>query len=173
MRSCKLRIGGVTSKTVRRFIEYMNLSYQVLILNPWSRNEKKRLVKSPKVHMMDVGVMRAILQKRGELTGHEFESAIITEIYKQIRTINAEVQVYHLRTLDGREVVLLIETEHGYLAIEIKKSSTVRAVDAKHLRDIEEILDKLVLHKIVLSNNINNKKYEEDIIGMPAVKFLT
>jgi len=39
--------------------------------------------------------------------------------------------------------------------------------------DIEKILDKPVLHKIVLSNDINNKKLGEDIVGMPAVKFLT
>ncbi len=164
---------GVTSKTVHRFIEYMNLSYQVLILNPWSRNEKKRLVKSPKVHMMDVGVMRAILQKRGELTGHEFESAIIAEIYKQIRTINAEAQVYHLRTLDGREVDLLIETEKGYIAIEIKKSSNVRPVDAKHLRYLESILDKPVLHKMVLSNDLKFKELGYGITGMSVNQFLT
>ena len=164
---------GVTSKTVQRFIEYMNLSYQILILNPWSRNEKKRLVKSPKVHMMDIGVMRAILQKRGELTGREFESAIITEIYKQIKTINTEVQVYHLRTLDGREVDLLIETEKGYLAIEINKSSKVRSVDAKHLRDLENILDKPILHKIVLSNDLSLKELGNGIVGMSAIKFLT
>jgi len=164
---------GVTSKTVQRFIEYMNLSYQVLVLNPWSRNKKKRLVKSPKVHIMDVGVMRAILQKRGELTGHEFESAIVTEIYKQIKTANIEAQIYQLRTSDGREVDLLIETEHGYLAIEIKKSSTVRSVDAKHLRNLENILDKPILYKIVLSNDLNQIELGNGIIGIPAVKFLT
>jgi len=39
--------------------------------------------------------------------------------------------------------------------------------------NIEEIIDKPVLHKLVLSNDINNKKLREDIVGMPAVTFLT
>jgi len=164
---------GVTSKTVQRFIEYMSISYQTLLLQPWSRNSKKRLVKSKKIHFLDVGVMRAILQKRGELNGHEFESAIVGEILKQIKTINIDVQVYHLRTSDGREVDLLIETEEGYITIEIKKSTALRPVDAKHLRNLEDILDKPVLHKIVVSNDLNNKNLGEDIMAIPAVKFLT
>jgi len=164
---------GVTSKTVQRFIEYMSISYQTLLLQPWSRNSKKRLVKSKKIHFLDVGVMRAIMQKRGELNGHEFESAIVGEIFKQIKTINIDVQVYHLRTSDGREVDLLIETEEGYITIEIKKSTALRPVDAKHLRNLEDILDKPVLHKIVVSNDLNNKNLGEDIMAIPAVKFLT
>lgn len=163
---------GVTSKTVQRFVEYMNISYQILILQPWSRNIKKRLVKSPKIHMIDVGVMRSVLQKRGELTGREFESAIVTEIYKQIKTANIEAQLYHLRTTDGREIDLLIESEHGYIAIEIKQSSKVRPVDARHLRDIEDILDKPVLHKIVISNDPNFQELEEGVFGVPGVMFL-
>jgi predicted AAA+ superfamily ATPase len=164
---------GITSKTVQRFIEYMSISYQTLVLQPWSRNSIKRLVKSPKVHFMDIGVLRAVLQKKGELNGHEFESAIISEIYKQIKTINSVAQVYHLRTSDGREVDLLIETETGYIAIEIKKTTAVRSVDAKHLKNLEDILDKPILKKIVLSNDINIHDLGEGATAIPAVKFLT
>jgi len=164
---------GVTSKTVQRFIEYMSISYQTLVLQPWSRNATKRLIKSPKVHFMDIGVLRAILQKKGELNGHEFESAIVSEIYKQLKTINFPAQFYHLRTSDGREVDLLIETEMGYIAIEIKKSTAIRSVDANHLKNLQEILDKPVLHKIVLSNDINIQNLGEGAIAIPAVKFLT
>lgn len=164
---------GVSSKTVQRFIEYMSASYQTIVLQPWSRNSKKRLVKSPKIHFMDVGVMRAILQKKGELNGHEFESAIVAEIYKQLRTINSDAPVYHLRTSDGREIDLLIEFENGYFAIEIKMGKAMRSVDAKHLRNLESILDKPILQKIIISNDLNDKDLGENILAIPAVKFLT
>jgi len=78
-----------------------------------------------------------------------------------------------LRSSDGHEVDLLIATEVGYIAIEIKKSKAVRPVDAKHLRDLEDILDKPILHKIVISNDLNMKNLGEDIRAIPAVKFLT
>ena len=164
---------GVSSKTVQRFLEYMSISYQTLVLQPWNRNPKKRLVKSPKVHYLDVGVMRAVLQKNDELNGHEFESAIISEIYKQAKVTNEELSFYHLRTVDGREVDLLIETEHGYIAIEIKKSETVRSVDAKHLKGLEDILDKPVLNRFVISNDLSTRDLEDGITAIPAVQFLT
>ncbi|MCD4729461.1 MAG: DUF4143 domain-containing protein, partial [Bacteroidales bacterium] len=124
-------------------------------------------------HYLDVGVMRAVLQKNDELNGHEFESAIISEIYKQAKVTNEELSFYHLRTVDGREVDLLIETEHGYIAIEIKKSETVRSVDAKHLKGLEDILDKPVLNRFVISNDLSTRDLEDGITAIPAVQFLT
>jgi len=164
---------GVSSKTVQRFLEFMNISYQTLVLQPWHRNMKKRLVKSPKVHYLDTGILRAVLQKRDELNGHEFESAVVAEIYKQAKSLHLGLSFYHLRTLDGREVDLLIEAEHGYIAIEIKRTETVRSVDAKHLKGLEDILDKPVLHRLVISNDLNARELGEGIKAIPAVQFLT
>ena len=164
---------GVSSKTVQRFLEYMSISYQTLVLQPWSKNPNKRLTKSPKVHYLDVGVMRAVLQKNDAINGHEFESAIVSEIYKQAKVTNEELSFFHLRTTDGREVDLLIETEQGYIAIEIKMSETVRSVDAKHLKNLDEILDKPVLHKFVISNDLNTRDLGNGISAIPAVQFLT
>ncbi len=164
---------GVSAKTVQRFIEYMSISYQTLVLPPWSRNVRKRLVKSSKVHQLDVGVMRAILQKRDELNGHEFESFVVAEIYKQVKTVGAEVSLYHLRTLDGREVDLLIETEEGYIAIEVKKTSTVRATDTKHLKGLDDILDKPILHRFIITNDLSNRGFSNGVKAISAVKFLT
>jgi len=164
---------GITSKTVQRFIEYMTISYQTLVLQPWNRNLKKRLIKSPKVHYLDVGIMRAILQKKDVLNGHEFESVIVSEIYKQIKSINQEVSFYHLRTFDGREIDLLIETESGYIAIEIKMTEIVRPVDAKHMKNLEEILDKPILHRFVISNDLNSRELEDGVLAISAVQFLS
>jgi len=164
---------GVTSKTVQRFLEYSNISYQTITLQAWSRNQRKKLVKSPKVHFVDVGVLRTILNKKDELNGHEFESAIIAEIYKQVKSLNLNVDFYHLRTADGKEIDLLIETEKGYIAFEIKKTEHVRYVDARHLRNIEDILDKPVLHKFILSNDEDVKQFDGGVTAMSALQFLT
>ena len=34
---------GITSKTVQRYIQYLELSYQALVLSSWTKNEAKRL----------------------------------------------------------------------------------------------------------------------------------
>jgi len=164
---------GVTSKTVQRFLEYSNISYQTITLQAWSRNQRKKLVKSPKVHFVDVGVMRTIINKKDELNGNEFESAIVSEIYKQVNTLNMHFEFYHLRTADGKEIDLLIETEKGYIAFEIKQTEHVRSVDARHLRNIEDILDKPVLHKFLLSNDEDVKQFDGNVTAISALQFLT
>ena len=163
---------GVNSKTVQRYLEYLRLSYQVIILPAWERNTTKRLTKAPKIHFMDNGVLQAVLQKRGGINGNEFESLIISEIYKQAKNIFADVSFYHLRTQDGREVDLLVETQNGYYAFEIKMADRISAIDARHLINIETILDKPLICGFILSNDNETRQITPNIIGVNATMFL-
>ncbi|GAB6276781.1 MAG: hypothetical protein SAMD01599839_13210 [Rectinema sp.] len=163
---------GVSPKTAQRYIRYLELSYQALILPAWSRNENKRLVKSPKIHFLDYGVLQAVIQKRGSPTGFEFESLIAAEMYKQARNATADVHFFYLRTLDGLEVDLLVELAQGYLAFEIKSAERVSPVDARHLRGLGEFLDKPLLHSFVLSNDPETKSLTPDITAVHAAYFL-
>ncbi len=163
---------GVTSKTVQRYLEYLRLSYQVLLLPAWERNSAKRLVKAPKIHFMDNGVLQAVLQKRGGTTGAEFESLVISEIYKQAKNIFANVSFYHLRTQDGKEVDLLVETQDGYFAFEIKMAEHVTIADARHLMSIDSILDKPLLQGFVLSNDVETHQFTNNIQAVNVAMFL-
>lgn len=163
---------GVTSKTVQRYLEYLRLSYQTIILPAWERNASKRLTKAPKVHFMDNGVLQAVLQKRGGMTGNEFESLVVAELYKQAKNILAEVSFHHLRTQDGKEVDLLVETQEGYYAFEVKMADRVSPIDARHLSGLEEILDKPLLHGFVLSNDNDTHHFSDKVTALHAALFL-
>lgn len=163
---------GVTSKTVQRYLEYLRLSYQVLILPAWERNSTKRLVKAPKIHFMDHGVLQAVLQKRGGMTGAEFESLIVAELYKQAKNIFANVSFFHLRTQDGKEIDLLVETQDGYYAFEIKMADHVSQSDARHLMQVEPILDKPLLQGFVLSNDTETHQFSDRVCAVNAAMFL-
>jgi len=164
---------GVTVRTIQRFITYLDISYQTIQLQPWYRNKIKRLIKSPKLHYLDPGVQKTIIQRRGDQSGNEFESAIIAEIYKQVMNLNYPVFFYHLRTVDGREVDLLIETEKGYIAIEIKLSGSISKTDARHLINLGTLLDKPLIHSFILSNDTNIKMLTNKILAIPAAMFLS
>ncbi len=167
------REAGITPQTAQRFLQYLELSNQIILLKPWARNELKRLNKSPKLHYLDPGIQRGILRKHGELSGNEFESAVIGELYKQSRQPWFRGDLYHLRTVSGREVDLLIELEHGYYAVEVKMSQRVNLTDARHLKGLDEILDKPLLHSFILSNDMEIKPLAPGITSMPAAMFLT
>lgn len=163
---------GITVKTVQRYIKYFEMSYQAIILPSWSRNQNKRLVKASKVHYMDLGVIHSVLNKRGGLTGNEYESAIVSEIYKQTRNAGQSAQFSFLRTHDGKEVDLLIEFQDFYYAFEIKIAEKVNRIDAKHLFGIEEILDKPVKKAFLLSNDVRTQYFDEKTIAIHAAMFL-
>ncbi len=164
---------GVSMPTVKRYIQYMELSYQTIILKAWHSNPLKKLIKAPKVHFMDYGILQTILQKRGAPSGSEYESAIVAEIYKQIKSYQLPVSMWHLRTQDGREVDLLLESEGYFVAIEIKKKHHIGASDTRHLRELENILNKPLKHSFILSNDEETKYFGDGITSMHAGYFLT
>jgi predicted AAA+ superfamily ATPase len=162
------RDASISAGTARRFLRYLELSYQVLLLQPYHRNPQKRLSKMPKVHFLDPGVLRSTTRRRGPLTGPEFESALIAEIVKQVRSAQLPVEFHHLRTHDGREVDLLIEIEDAFVALEIKSTSRISRRDARHLRDLQPYLDKPLLRGLVISMDPEVRRLDSAVIAVPA-----
>ncbi|MCL2131414.1 MAG: ATP-binding protein [Lentimicrobiaceae bacterium] len=163
---------GINIKTVQRYIKYFEISYQAIVLPAWSKNQNKRLVKSPKVHYMDQGIVQAVLHKKGGMTGNEYESALIAEIYKQAKNVQSLAQFSFLRTHDGKEIDLLLEFPDYYYAFEIKMANKVNKVDAKHFFYLEEIIDKPLKKAFLLSNDNENQYFSDKIIAVHAAMFL-
>ena len=163
---------GLSAKTVQRYIRYFEMSYQAIVLPAWSRNQGKRLAKEPKLHYLDNGVLQAVLQKRGGITGFEFESLVVSELYKQLRSNRIDAPLYHLRTLDGREVDLLIELPQGYFAFEVKMAERVSQSEARHLRGLSDLLDKPLLHSFVLSQDPETAIVAAGVTAVHAAAFL-
>jgi len=171
------RTSGISAPTARQFMNYLEISYQVILLPAWFANHEKRLTKQPKLHFIDPGVRRAILRKRGMCEGPEYESAIGAEIYKQIKNLRLPVNLHHLRTTDGREIDLLIEREDGYIALECKMSERAAHSDFRHMRDIDTILDKPLLLGLCVSNDRNvkcwNQNEKRNLWSVPVYSLLT
>lgn len=163
---------GMSTTTVKRYLQYLTLSYQTIVLQPWEKNTSRRLIKSPKIHYLDNGVLQAVLQKQAMPNGAEFESLVIAEIYKQAKQVTNDIAFYHLRTADGREIDLLIETPEGYYAFEIKLTDHVVGHDARHLRVLPQILDKPLLHAFILSNDVSMAQFGDNITAIHASQFL-
>ena len=164
---------GVSVPTVQRYIRYMEISYQSISLPAWFTNPLKKLVKASKIHFLDNGVLRAVLQKKGAMTGNEYESAIVAEIYKQIKTCRLPLSCYHLRTQDGREIDLLLEADNYFIAIEIKTTENVNRIDARHLIDLQSFLNKPLKHSFILSNDIRTQSLTPNITAIHAAVFLS
>jgi hypothetical protein len=162
------RLVSIAPNTARRFLRYLELSYQAIELPAYFRNQQKRLSRMPKIHMLDPGVLQSVTRRSGEPTGEEFKSAVVAEIYKQGRNAAIPAHFYHLRTRDGREVDLLLELETGFVAFEIKAARRVANTDARPLRNLADILDKPLLGAFLLSNDPDARILPDGIIALPA-----
>jgi predicted AAA+ superfamily ATPase len=162
------RAAGVSHPTAQRFLRYLELSYQVVVLAPYYRNADKRLAKQAKVHFIDPGVWRSVVGHWGPLAGAAYESAIVAEIIKQTRNAGVEARFFHLRTHDGREVDLLIELEGGFVAIEVKQTRRVARTDGRHLLGLAELLDRPVLGAFVVSEDPAVRMLAPGVRALPA-----
>ncbi len=167
------RLAGVTADSMRRYMNYLELSFQAFLLPSWQRNLSKRLSKMPRVHFLDPGICRALTGNFESTDGAFFESAVCAEIYKQVRYARPDWSLYHLRTADGREVDLLLETPQGYVAVEIKMSAVAAQSHTRHFRDLDALLDKPFLGGVLLTQDMKPRYFSETrSLALPAQLFL-
>jgi predicted AAA+ superfamily ATPase len=166
------RVAGISHPTAQRFLRYLELSYQVLVLAPYHRNAEKRLAKQPKVHFVDPGIWRSVTNQWGPLTGQAFESAVVAEVIKQVRNTGVESRCFHLRTHDGREVDLLVELDSGFLAIEFKQTRRAADADARHLRGLDQFLDRPVLAALLVTQDPHLRELAGGVRAVPGAWLL-
>lgn len=163
------RDADLAAVTAKRYVQYLTMSYQAVLLPPYRNRAKERLIKSPKLHWIDIGLQRVLSGLRHGLTGEQFESAMVAEIHKLCRTHALEVELFHLRTKDGREVDLLARLPSGeYLAWEMKAGPRATPADARHLRNLAELLDGPLLAGMVVYPGDTVESFGDNLYGVPA-----
>lgn len=123
---------GIAHNTVRAWIDILTQSFLVHTMAPYYRNFNKRLVKTPKLHFLDTGLVCSLLGIRTveqllqhPLRGPIFESFIITEIVKARFNGGLRDPLYFWRDKSGHEVDCLIERGIQMMAVEIKAGRTI------------------------------------------------
>lgn len=131
---------GVSVDTAKRYMEYLRISYQAILLQPYKSNITSAVVKTPKIYWMDVGVLRHLTGLRGEMNGQIYETMVVAEIVKWIRTQGAETEPFFYRTRSGMEVDLLLQTPSGLIGIEVKSRAVVAKKDLRSMKALAEHL---------------------------------
>ena len=131
---------GVSHNTIREWISVLEASYLAFRLRPYHTNLGKRLVKTPKLYFVDVGLACHLLgiRERAQLLGHPlrgqlFENLIVAEALKQRLHAGRDDQLLFYRDQVGHEVDLLVESGPALHAIEIKSGQTVSGEFFKNL----------------------------------------
>lgn len=134
------RDASVSVDTARRYLEYLRLSYQVMLLQPYYRNITSSVVKTPKLYWLDIGILRHLSGQRGVNSGEIYETMVVNELYKWIKTAQKEAELFFYRTRSGLELDLLLHTEAGLIGIEIKGRAKIVNSDIKAMKEIAAAL---------------------------------
>ena len=116
---------GISSVSVKNYIDLLASTYMVEVIQPWFSNLGKRLVKAPKVYIADSGITAALLALHSfeELSGHPAFGAVWEQIVlANLRGWFPAAEICHYRTSNGAEADFVIDIDGTVYAIECKVS---------------------------------------------------
>jgi len=100
---------GFDDKTTRKYIGIMEQLFLVRRVEPWFRNRFKRLVKTPKLHFLDSGLLGTVLGVSAQRVASDrstfaalLETFVFSEVLKQASWSGENRALYHYRDKDGR-----------------------------------------------------------------------
>lgn len=122
---------GISAVTARDWLTVLEASYLVIRIQPYHQNFGKRLVKTPKLYFLDVGLMAWLLGihqaeaiEAHAMRGALFETYVVGELLKSRYNHGKPNDLYFWRDNVGHEVDVLFETSQGLQAVEIKSGAT-------------------------------------------------
>jgi predicted AAA+ superfamily ATPase len=128
------RDAGLAPTTARRYLEYLRMTYQAVLLPPYLGNLTSRVVKAPKLFWTDLGMLRHATRQWGPIDGNLFETLVVAEVVKWVSTAALPVDLSFYRTRSGFEVDLLVEGHGVVFGFEIKRRDRIDAHDPGPLR---------------------------------------
>jgi predicted AAA+ superfamily ATPase len=127
---------GVAVNTVKRYLRFLEISYQVHLLRPLTAGVTARLVKSPKVFWTDPGLARLLSERRSLTDGPLYETMIMDEILRWSSWQKTPPAVHFYRTHGGGEVDFIIHSADQLIALEAKASARAYPEDIRSVRDV-------------------------------------
>ncbi len=168
------RDASVSVDTARRYLEYLRISYQVMLLRPYYKNITSSVIKTPKLYWLDIGILRQLSGQRSELSGEIYETMVVNEIFKWIKTVQRNAELFFYRTRSGLELDVLLSTENGFIGIEIKGRTTVIPSDMRPMKEIAASLKHKWIGGLVVYRGDEIKKLgEPEIWAVPSRHLFT
>ena len=161
------RDAGLPVSTVRRYLHYLDLSYQIYRLPAWSGNPSVRLIKSPKLIWFDSGMQRVLSGQINGLTEEQYENALIGQILGTLWGLGIKSSASYLRTAGGLEIDLLVETQRWILAFEFKSREKAYSKDARPIERAERILGPKLFGGFVVYRGEDVGQLSEKVWAIP------
>jgi uncharacterized protein len=158
---------GVSVNTAKHWLTILEASYVIFRLQPFFSNIKKRLIRSPKMYFVDVGLAAYLLgiettkhMAHHPLRGELFENMIVMDLVKERYNMGLHPRLSFYRDSQGLEVDILFELGGNIIPIEIKSSETFHPRFLKAIKELKKVLPNIEPGYIVYAGD-----YEQGFDG--------
>lgn len=164
---------GVSVNTIKSWLDVLQTSYIVTLLQPYYDNIGKRLVKTPKLYFYDTGLACYLLDiekpeqlSHDKMKGHLFENLIVSEAIKHQLNNGKNNNLFFYRDSNNNEVDLLQVKNGNFNAIEIKSAQTFDTEFLKGINAFTKVFGNRVSSKnIVYSGDYENNGTEFNLLN--------
>ncbi len=166
---------GVSRLTTQRYIDALENLFLVYTLPPFHSNALKRLIKSPKLHLLDSGLLAAVGNSTAEALrwdrtplGRLLECFVLGELLKMSDSASGRYRLSHFRDKQQNEVDFVLEDSGGsVVGIEVKAAATVTGKDFRGLLRLRNGCGTRFKMGIVLYNHDRAYWYDRNIAAVP------
>lgn len=121
---------GISAPTAKTWLSLLISCGVVTLIQPYSNNALKRVIKSPRMYFLDTGLCAHLLGwgspevlENSAMSGAFFETWVVSEIYKSYLNAGKKPPLYYYRDSNKKEIDLIIFQNATVYPIEIKKST--------------------------------------------------
>ena len=140
------RDSDVAPNTAKSWLSILETSGIAYLLQPYYSNVTKRLVKTPKLYILDTGLCAYLTEwsspetlEAGAMSGPILETWIIAELLKSYWHNGRHAPFYFYRDKDQKEIDLLILQDGIAYPLEFKKTASPTKEDVRHFRALEKL----------------------------------
>lgn len=140
------RDADVAPNTAKHWLSILQAAAIVYLLEPYYSNVSKRLVKAPKLYLMDTGLAAYLTEwaspetlEAGAMSGQMLETWVVTELLKSYWHNGRRAPFFYYRDKDQREIDLLLVQDGVAYPLEIKKTAAPGKDDVRHFQALERL----------------------------------
>ena len=157
---------GLVARTLRRWLDLLDVSYQLLQLPAFTARKATRLRKRPKYYWND-SALAMHLSGSEEPDGVHLETLVYTDLRAWAALDSRRPSLMYWRDDENREVDFVIERDGKLLAVEVKATTRPTYDDWKHLRHFVSEYKRTTIGGVLLHGGDETFQAADGVIAVP------
>ena len=121
---------GISAPTAKKWLSLLVSCGIVVLIEPFSNNALKRVIKAPRMYFLDTGLASHLMGwgsarvlEASAMSGAFFETWVVSELYKSYLNAGKRPPLYFYRDSNKKEIDVILYADGTVYPLEIKKSS--------------------------------------------------